>query len=117
MFGPANLALNKAALAPSFSDLTLELPFTLTHPKPKHRVISQMVTLPPRSSLSSIGDASKTSGEGKDQETTNTQQPLTAATGERSLSQVRAFSMSVKGIHCVNSTYMYMYMYIHVCVL
>ena len=29
------------------SDLTLELPFTLTHPKPKHRVISQMISLPP----------------------------------------------------------------------
>jgi len=29
------------------SDLTLELPFTLTHPKPKEPVISQMVTLPP----------------------------------------------------------------------
>ena len=29
------------------SDLTLELPFTLTHPKPKERVISQMISLPP----------------------------------------------------------------------
>ena len=29
------------------SDLTLELPFTLTHPKPKYRVISQMISLPP----------------------------------------------------------------------
>ncbi|XP_019864233.1 PREDICTED: beta-arrestin-2-like isoform X1 [Amphimedon queenslandica] len=38
------------------SDLTLELPFTLTHPKPKERVISQVITLPPRSSLSSITD-------------------------------------------------------------
>lgn len=42
-----------------FSDLTLELPFTLTHPKPKHRVISQMVSFPPRSSLSSATDNSK----------------------------------------------------------
>ena len=29
------------------SDLTLELPFTLTHPKPKERVISQKISLPP----------------------------------------------------------------------
>lgn len=30
------------------SDVTVELPFTLTHPKPTHPVISQMITLPPR---------------------------------------------------------------------
>ena len=39
------------------SDLILELPFTLTHPKPKERVISQIVTLPSRSSLTSVSDA------------------------------------------------------------
>ena len=32
---------------PTHRDLTLELPFTLTHPKPKP-IISQMVTLPSR---------------------------------------------------------------------
>ena len=33
---------------PTVSDLTIELPFTLAHPKPMKPVISQMVTLPPR---------------------------------------------------------------------
>jgi beta-arrestin len=41
------------------SDLTMELPFTLTHPEPKEKVVSQMVTLPLRASLSSAtGDNS-----------------------------------------------------------
>lgn len=43
----------------------MELPFTLTHPKPKERVISQVVTLPPRSSLSSFSDV-KGEGEGSE---------------------------------------------------
>ena len=52
---PPPLFLTSSSLLPSFpsppyllfiSDLTLELPFTLTHPKPKVPVISQMVTLP-----------------------------------------------------------------------
>ena len=37
------------------SDLTLQLPFTLTHPKPLEPVISQMVTLPTRQSVISSG--------------------------------------------------------------
>ena len=32
------------------SDLTMELPFTLTHPEPEHKVICGMVTLPRRKS-------------------------------------------------------------------
>ena len=43
-----------------FSDLVVSLPYTLTHPKPKQRVISRMVTFPPRSSLNSMSDSSKT---------------------------------------------------------
>lgn len=58
-------------------DLTLELPFTLTHPKPKHRVISQMVNFPPRSSLSSVSDTSKTGGDSKEAESADSQQQPT----------------------------------------
>ena len=36
-------------------DLTLKLPFTLTHPKPAKPVISQMVTLPYKSPTSKTG--------------------------------------------------------------
>ena len=59
------------------SDLTLELPFTLTHPKPKDRVISQLVTLPARSSLSSVSDPNKT--EDKEEGVTDTQPTTTGA--------------------------------------
>ncbi len=47
------------------SDLTLELPFTLTHPKPTEPVISQMVTLRPRHHPEGKG-AEGGEGEGKD---------------------------------------------------
>ena len=33
------------------SDLTLELPFTLTHPKPKFPVISRMITIPSQAKM------------------------------------------------------------------
>ena len=51
-------------------DLTLELPFTLTHPKPIKPVISQMVTLPyksPASKGSKDGTGGK-KGEGEGEE-------------------------------------------------
>lgn len=58
----------------SFRDLTLELPFTLTHPKPERPVISQMVTLPYKSPAGEggkkgEGEAGATGGgaEGKDE--------------------------------------------------
>ena len=38
----------------------MELPFTLTQPKPAHPVISQMVTLPPRPSATSLQDKAAT---------------------------------------------------------
>lgn len=41
------------------SDVTLELPFTLTHPKPKEKVVCQKVTFPPRASLSYASDIKK----------------------------------------------------------
>ncbi|KAL5476277.1 hypothetical protein EMCRGX_G026201 [Ephydatia muelleri] len=48
----------KVRLSVAFgSDLTLQLPFTLTHPKPLEPVISQMVTLPSRQSIISTHDA------------------------------------------------------------
>ena len=49
---------------PFLSDLALKLPFTLTHSQPKERVISQLVTLPPRPHPSS--SAGTTSDEGKE---------------------------------------------------
>lgn len=52
------------------SDLTLKLPFTLTHAKPKHKVVSQMVTLPHRTAIPSTTSAADL--EGKAEEATAT---------------------------------------------
>ena len=48
------------------SDLTMELPFTLTHPEPEHKVICGMVTLPRRKS------SVKPADNNTDQQTDNT---------------------------------------------
>lgn len=45
-----------------FSDVTLELPFTLTHPEPNEKVVCGMVTLPrkPESASGSKEEGKKT---------------------------------------------------------
>ena len=55
---------HKHTHTPFLSDLALKLPFTLTHSQPKERVISQLVTLPPRPLPSS--SAGTTSDEAKE---------------------------------------------------
>lgn len=65
-----------------YSDLTMELPFTLTHPEPEHKVICGMVTLPRRKSTITQDDqqtqAGATGGQVTDTTTSgNPEQPHT----------------------------------------
>ena len=57
-----------------YSDLTMELPFTLTHPEPEHKVICGMVTLPRRKSTIKADDNQQVPivDDNADQQTDNT---------------------------------------------
>ena len=51
----------------------MELPFTLTHPEPEHKVICGMVTLPRRkSSVIPVDDQQTPANDNTDQQTDNT---------------------------------------------
>ena len=61
--------------------MTLELPFTLTHPKPAKPVISQMVTLPYKSSGGKTSSDGTGTGGGGEKEKREGEEGKTAADG------------------------------------
>lgn len=69
------------------SDLTLELPFTLTHPKPKP-IISQMITLPSYPEQAADSEAPEESLEQDNKESAGTELPSALAQPRPSLTSI-----------------------------
>lgn len=84
------------------SDLTMELPFTLTHPEPEHKVICGMVTLPRRKSTITVTQNDQQAPV----DTTNGQVTDTTATGgsdqphSTSILLILSYSWCCYGIAC-----------------